>query len=63
MSISIYLLLIIIFLFIAFSTIIAKSSHNRGTFSTINTEEWICPHGGCLVQVGDYCIYCDTKKQ
>ena len=63
MSASIYLLLIIIFLLIVFSTKIAKSSYDKDIFENINMDEWICPHCGFHVQVGDHCIYCDTKKQ
>ena len=32
------------------------------TYTDINTDEWNCPSCGFLVQVGDHCIYCNTKR-
>ena len=38
-------------LIIFFSAVIAKSSHEKDTFSDINTDEWECPSCSFLVQV------------
>ena len=62
MSTSLYLLIIIIMLIIFFSAVIAKSSHEKDTFSDINTDEWECPSCSFLVQVGNHCIYCGATK-
>ena len=50
-------------LIIFFSAVIAKSSHEKDTFSDINTDEWECPSCSFHVQVGDHCIYCGARKQ
>jgi len=49
-------------LIIFFSAVIAKSSHEKDTFSDINTDEWECPSCSFLVQVGNHCIYCGARK-
>jgi len=66
MSISLYFLLFIFFLFILITTMVAKSSNKQDFFNDTNLDEWLCPNCGFEVQVGDSCIYCgelkDSKK-
>ena len=62
-SMSPSLLLFLIFVaLIAFIAKIATSNFKNDTYTDINTDEWNCPSCGFLVQVGDHCIYCNTKK-
>ncbi|MFL3052635.1 MAG: hypothetical protein ACJZ15_05580 [Candidatus Neomarinimicrobiota bacterium] len=62
MSLSLYFILVIFFLFIALAVTVSKSSPSNDIYSEISTEEWLCPICGFEVQVGDICIYCDTPK-
>ena len=61
MSPSLLLFLIFVAL-IAFIAKIATSNFKNDTYTDINTDEWNCPSCGFLVQVGDHCIYCNTKR-
>ena len=61
MSPSLLLFLIFVAL-IAFIAKIATSNFKNDTYTDINTDEWNCPSCGFLVQVGDNCIYCNTKR-
>lgn len=61
MSPSLLLFLIFVVL-IAFIAKIATSNFKNDTYTDINTDEWNCPSCGFLVQVGDHCIYCNTKR-
>ena len=61
MNLTLILFLLFVALF-AFVAKIATSSKENRMYNDINTDEWNCSSCGFLVQVGDQCIYCNTKR-
>jgi len=62
MGTSLYLLVMIIFIFIGVVVLIARANQPEDAYPDINIESWQCPDCGFHVQAGDTCIYCQTKK-
>ncbi len=62
MGTSLYLLIMILFIFIGIVVFIARANRPEDAYLDIETESWECPDCGFHVQVGDTCIYCQTKK-
>lgn len=52
----------ILFVFIGIVVLIARANRPEDAYLDIETESWECPDCGFQVQVGDVCIYCQTKK-
>ena len=62
MGTSLYLLIMILFIFIGIVVLIARANRPEDAYLDIETESWECPDCSFHVQVGDTCIYCQTKK-